>query len=132
MQFVSPGPGKIGALSIMLDAIPASRADVARHLGVTRRTLAHWEATDRCPRAVKVAIFTESGYGRDLVAVTYRNEADLHRALADCLRREVATLQARIARLETLGDFGSANDPIAQQIGPLPFGRLTSPAALAR
>lgn len=111
VQFVAPRPGQIGNLAVLIDAIPASRADISRHLGITPRTLAHWEATESAPRAVMVAAFAESGYGRNMVTVTYRNEADQYRALSDCQRRDIATLQARIARLEALGDYGAANLP---------------------
>lgn len=117
MQFVAPGPGRIGSLDVLIDAIPASRADVARHLGISLRTLKRYAADDSAPRCIKVALFAESDYGRNMVAVTYRNEADMLGGVADCLRRDNATLRARIGRLETIGDFGCANDPAHSPAG---------------
>lgn len=111
MKFIAPGPGQIGSLAILLDAIPASRADIALHLGVSARTLATYAATDLAPRAVKVALFNESAFGRSQIHTAAQNDAAMYYGLADSLRREVATLQARIAYLERVGDFGAANAP---------------------
>lgn len=111
MQFVAPRPGQIGSLSVLIDAIPASRADVAHHLGISTRALNVYAGSDHAPRAIKVALFVESGYGRQQINASAHNDAVMWAGMADCLRREVATLQTRIARLESLGDFGSANAP---------------------
>ena len=111
MQFVAPGPGRIGSLAVLLDAIPASRADIAAHLGVSVRTLHTYAATDLAPRSVKVALFVESGFGRQQINTSAHNDAVMWSGMADCLRRDVATLQARIAYLERVGDFGAANAP---------------------
>lgn len=111
MQFVAPGPGRIGSLDVLIDAIPASRSDVARHLGITPRTLARYAAEGVAPRSVLVALFVESGYGRQQINASAHNDAAMWAGLADCLRRDVATLQARVAYLERVGDFGAANAP---------------------
>lgn len=111
MQFVAPRPGQIGSLSVLIDAIQASRADVARHLGISTRTLNAYAGSDHAPRAIKVALFVESGYGRQQINASAHNDAVMWAGMADCLRREVATLQARVAYLERVGDFGAANAP---------------------
>lgn len=108
-QFVTPA--FVPVLAVLLDRIPASRADVARHLGVTPRTLDAWTASGNAPRAVLVALFMESDYGRQSIDCDLFNRTQMLAGLADCLRRETETLRARIARLERLGDFGSANAP---------------------
>lgn len=112
MQFVAPPPGQIGSLAILADAIPAGLPAVAHHLGITPRTLAGYLASDNAPRAVKVALFVESDYGRNLIHTEAHNSAAMHAGLVDALRRENATLLARIARLEALGYFGAANSPL--------------------
>ena len=98
-------------LAVLLDAIPASRKDVAAHLGVSLRTLTGWIATNSAPRAAVVALFLESDYGRQSIHADLHNRAALMSDLADCLRRERSTLQTRIERLESLADYGSANAP---------------------
>lgn len=111
MQFVAPPVGRIGSLAALVDAIPASRRDVAAHLDITPRTLAAYIEHGRAPRAVLVALFVESRFGRSQINASAHNDAAMYAGLADCLRRDVATLQARIAYLERVGDFGASNAP---------------------
>lgn len=125
MKFVAPPFGQIGALAVLVDAIPASRRDVAAHLGITPRTLSAYIEHGRAPRAVLVALFVESAFGRSQIHTQAHNDAVMYAGLADCLRRDVATLQARIARLEALGDFGAANAPYSSAVAATAAGALT-------
>lgn len=107
-RFITPtGPMP---LAVLLDAIPASHKDIAAHLGISVRTLHSWIATDSAPRAAVVALYLESDYGRQSIHTELHNRAALMSDLADCLRRERSMLRARIERLESLAEHGSANE----------------------
>lgn len=93
------------------DLFTKDPAKIARHLGVTLRTLNRWKATDTAPRAALLALFYESRWGYSLLYTTAFNAESCARGEAESLRRENAALRLRIARLELLGDFGSANAP---------------------
>lgn len=88
-----------------------SAVDLARALGVTPRTVFRWYADD-APRVARLAVFwiTPAGWSAH-TSEAARQLADW-RALADARARECDTLRARIARLESLGDFGTANAPL--------------------
>lgn len=90
---------------------PAPRA-LAKHLGVTENTFYRWQRGERMPRPAQLAIFWETSYGRGTIAAHAANEAALYRCLSDCLKRENAGLCTRIAYLERLGRFDTANAPI--------------------
>lgn len=99
-----------------LDAIVAdigqpSPAMIGRALGVHERTVYHWQARGEAPRPAHLALFWESRWGRSQLAADAENAAMWARGEAEALRREVGTLQARIAYLEAVGSFGSANAP---------------------
>lgn len=100
-------------LSYLLDDLfTRDPKKVAKHLGVTVRTLERWKAADDAPRAVLLALFYESRWGYSLVATTAHNGEMFARQEADSLKRTNAALRVRIARLEALGNFDSANEPI--------------------
>lgn len=116
-MFQAPQPALMPAFSCLLDDMPAPAAQVARHLGVSARTLARWRAAEQAPRAAMLALFFESRWGRSAVNAHAENGARVYAGLAGALERENATLRARIARLERLGGFGSANDPLVSPRG---------------
>ena len=79
---------------------------------MTLETLKRWKAADHAPRAALLALFYESRWGYSLVATTAHNGEIFARQECDSLKRTNAALRVRIARLEALGNFESANDPI--------------------
>lgn len=109
----APRPTQTPHFSALLDSLPASRKDVARYLGVSLRTLQRWEAAAAAPRVVMLALFWESKWGIDWFDCNQINTERLLRGSIDALQRQESALRARIARLEALGDFGSANAPLA-------------------
>lgn len=111
-MFLAPTAANVPPFSFLLDDLPATPAQVARHLGVSLRTLARWRAADQAPRAVMLALFFESRWGASAVNAHAVNDARIAYGLAGSLERENATLRARIARLDRLGGFGSANGPL--------------------
>lgn len=113
-MFSAPPPARMPAFSFLVGDMPGTPAQVARFLGVSHRTLQRWSAAGHAPRAVMLALYWESRWGRSAMDAGLVNDARVYAGLAGALERENATLRARIARLERLGGFGSANDPIAR------------------
>lgn len=100
-------------LSYMLDDIfVRDLKKIAKHLGVTVQTLKKWRANDNAPRAAMLALFYETQWGYSLMYTTAHNGEKCARELADSLQRTNDALRVRIARLEALGNFESANEPI--------------------
>lgn len=106
---------RVPPLSVLLDDLTTQdRAKVAKHLGISTRTLKRWQATDDAPRAALLALFYETRWGYSAMYTAMFNECRDMAGLVDCHRRENAALRLRIERLEALGNFGSANDPVAK------------------
>lgn len=105
-------PRALPALSQLLPALghPSPR-EIARYLDVTERTVFAWKAADRAPKAALLALFWESDYGLSALDAELHNTAMVHKNHAQSLLRELGILQVRIARLEKMGSFGSANAP---------------------
>lgn len=100
-------------LSYLLDDIfEKDSKKVAKFLGVTVRTLERWKATNKAPRAAMLALFYESRWGYSLMYTTAMNGEKYAREESESLRRLNAALRLRIARLEVLGNFESANEPM--------------------
>lgn len=105
-------PRSIPALSQVLpDLGNPSPREIAAYLGVTERTVYGWKATDAPPRAALLALFWESSYGLSAINAELHNAAQVYKSLSDSLNLEAQNLRMRIARLERLGTFDSANAP---------------------
>lgn len=106
-------PGHTPPLCVMLDDLPTADArQIARHLGVTARTLAQWQRDDSAPRVARLALFWETRWGLSVAHCDAVNGERVALGLARALERECAMLRARIRRLEETGDFGAANSPV--------------------
>lgn len=105
-------PRALPAFSQLLPALGhPSAAALAAYLDVSERTVYGWKAQDKAPRAAALALFWESSYGRSALDADLYNAAMVHKGHADSLARHVVNLETRIARLEKIGRFGSANAP---------------------
>lgn len=105
-------PRALPALSQLLpDLGNPSPREIARYLDVTERTVYAWKATDRAPRAAMLALFWESSYGLSALDAELFNTVQVHKGHAESLARRVVNLESRIARLEKIGRFDSANAP---------------------
>jgi hypothetical protein len=108
-------PGHTPPLSYMLDDLTTrDLARIAKHIGLSERTLERYRAADTAPRAVMLALFWETRWGASTIDTELFNAAQVHRSHAQSLERQEIALRARIARLETIGDFGAANGPAWQ------------------
>lgn len=85
--------------------------DIARHLGITRRTLARWQAQGDAPRAVLLVLYWESHYGRAEVSLYLHNEAQHWRQMSRFNEAHIERLRDAIARCEAEGSDGAANAP---------------------
>jgi hypothetical protein len=107
--------------TLLEDLLTSDPAAIARHLDVSTRTFERWKQADQAPRAALLALFYESRWGYSLLETTAYNGHAAERAWRQGLQRENAMLRTRIARLESIGDFGAANAPAMtaqRQTGP--------------
>jgi len=105
-------PKFLPPLPLILDDLPMSHPrHVAKHLGVSERTVWAWKAAEQAPRPAMLALFWETHWGRGLADAVAYNEAQVHRGLSQALQREIEVLRARIKHLEAIGEFGAANAP---------------------
>lgn len=106
-------PTQTPPICTLLDDLPTSDAHaIARHLGISARTLANWQASGNAPRLAHLALFWETRWGLSAAHCDAVNGERVAYGLAHSLERECAMLRARIARLEETGDFGAANAPV--------------------
>jgi hypothetical protein len=105
-------PRHLPALSLMLDDIGNPKpAALAKTLGVAERTVFRWLADDDAPRAVLLALYWLTTWGRGAVDAQATNDARQYAQLADAYRSENERLRAELARVLAAGDFGTANAP---------------------
>jgi hypothetical protein len=106
-------PRQLPPLEFLLrDIGQPAPAVIARALGVTERTVYGWISKGEAPRPAALALFWETSYGRSEIECNAVNGERYARALVSGLERQKATLQARVAYLESVGTFGSANAPL--------------------
>lgn len=63
-MFRAPSHAGLPHFSLMLSDLPATVAQVAKHLDLAPSTLARYRATGQAPRAVMLAMFWETRWGR--------------------------------------------------------------------
>ena len=114
-MFRSPNHAGLPALSVMLADLPASPAQIARHLGIQPSTLASYRRQDAAPRAVQLAIFWETKWGRSAADTEAANWGALHYRQHMVAARELERMAGIIWRLEqelARQDGMAANGPI--------------------
>lgn len=105
-------PDRTPTLSAMLGDIGSpTPAAVAKALGVSVGTVQRWLRADEAPRPALLAVFWLTRWGQSAVHCEAHNAAVMHAGMADALRHEIKRLEAQLARLGRIADFGSANDP---------------------
>jgi hypothetical protein len=96
----------------MLDDIPATRPQIARHLGISNRTLLRYVKENQAPRPVMLSLFWETRWGRSAADCEASNYMAINYRLLKGLERANASLLAQVATLELLcsrGPSGAAN-----------------------
>ena len=113
-------PRALPALSQLLPVLGNPTVpELAAHLGVSERTIYTWKARDTAPRAALLALFWESSYGLSTLDAELYNTAMVFKKLSESLNNEVLNLRLRIARLERIGTFDSANTPYFAPMGAM-------------
>lgn len=114
MTFRAPSRAGLPSFSTMLQDLPATPAQVARHLDLSPRTLQRYLAEDQAPRVVMLAMFWETRWGRSAADVEAANWAALHFRRAEIAERQNVALRRQITALETAlaESHGAANSPI--------------------
>jgi len=113
-MFRAPTPAGLPPFSYMLDDIPASHRQIARHLGITERTLTRYRTHDSAPQAIRLALFWETKWGRSAADTEAVNFASVHYQQARGLERANAQLLAHLHELEAeraTGPGQAANTP---------------------
>jgi len=113
--WLSKAPAQLPPFELMCEEVAASPAAIARHLGVSERTLATYIKRG-APRAVQLSMFYETQWGRGYVACDAENRARLMTAYVSSLRAELARLSELVSKLSRIGDFGAANDPAHEAV----------------
>ena len=87
-------------------------AQLAKHLGVSERSIFTWKAQNLAPRSVQIALFWETCWGHSTLNCDLDNTVSRFKQLANALQNDNNTLRKRIEYLERVSDFGSANQPL--------------------
>ncbi|HMN77300.1 MAG TPA: hypothetical protein PKC97_14635 [Burkholderiaceae bacterium] len=96
---------------LMDDLCQPPPARVARVLELGQRTIQRYNRTGKAPRAVLLALFWLTRWGRSAVHTQAHNDAVLLAGYVESLRRELDELRSQVEHLRRIGDFGSANEP---------------------
>lgn len=99
-MFRSPSHAGLPPVSIMLDDLPATPAHVAAHLGIKPSTLATYRRTGNAPRAVALALFWETRWGRSAADTEAANWGALHYRGYKMAARELERMAGVILQLE--------------------------------
>lgn len=107
-------PTQIPPLWLMLEEIPFSYSQIASYLGISARTLERYRNTGNAPRAVQMALFWETKWGRSLANADAMNEAMYMRGLAQSLTDQLAESRKQVVLLEQAlaSNSYAANGPI--------------------
>lgn len=114
-MFRAPSMAGLPGLDQLLADLPATPDQIARHLGISLRTLRGYVQNNSAPRPVLLALFWESRWGRSAAdteaanygAIYYREAMGLKRQNA-ALRRQIGVLEGELAKAGS----GAANAPL--------------------
>lgn len=117
-MFRSPSQAGLPSLNFMLADLPANSKQVARHLGITLQTLKKYMKADGAPRAVLLAIFWETRWGRSAADTEAANWGAMYYRQAKGFEREAETLKKSFANLEQelRAGFGREIDTLKRHI----------------
>lgn len=95
MPYIAPSFARLPPLDYLL-ADQEPRKQIARHLGVSLRTLQRYQASGNAPRAVYLALWFDSRWGMAALHEQAYNEARHARAWVASLKRECERLRGVI------------------------------------
>jgi hypothetical protein len=111
MPFLAPSFARLPPLAFLVADQVESRNHIARHLGVSLRTLQRYQASGNAPRAVYLALWFESRWGMAALHTQAYNEAQHARAWVASLERECERLRDVIRVYENTQAQPAANAP---------------------
>jgi hypothetical protein len=112
MPFLAPTFARLPPLDFLLADQMEPRQRIARHLGVSLRTLQRYAASGNAPRAVYLALWFESRWGMAALHAQVFNETQHARAWVASLERECEHLRRVIRAYEDAELQPSANAPV--------------------
>ncbi|CAN7721848.1 hypothetical protein LJR290_006109 [Variovorax sp. LjRoot290] len=112
MPFLAPTFARLPPLAFLLADQMESRKKIARHLGVSLRTLQRYQASGNAPRAIYLALWFESRWGMAALHAQAFNEAQHARAWVGSLERECERLRGVIRALENAQGQAAANSAV--------------------
>ncbi|MDM0059009.1 hypothetical protein [Variovorax fucosicus] len=109
MPFLAPSPARLPPLSFLLNDQTESRRKVARHLGVSLRTLQRYKARGSAPRSVYLTLWFRSRWGQSALHEQVFNEAVHAQSWVADMERECERLHGVIRLLEQAHEQPAAN-----------------------
>lgn len=113
-MFRAPSQAGLPHVSTLLADLPATPKQIARHLDLTETTIQRYQRDGQAPRAVMLALFWESRWGRSAADCEAANWGAVYYRKAMGLERENAALRRQLEAMERLlsdGNHGAANGP---------------------
>ncbi|MDM0116756.1 hypothetical protein QTI66_31980 [Variovorax sp. J22R133] len=116
MGLLCPSGARLPPLAFLLADQVEPRKNIARHLGVSLRTLQRYIAVGHAPRAVQFALWFESRWGMSALHEQAFNEARQARAWVSSLERECEWLRGVIRAYENAEAQPAANGAVFTSI----------------
>ncbi len=95
-------PRNLPSLADMLDDIKTDRRTIAKHLGITSRTLARYEEKQHAPRPIMLALFWETQWGRETADAEAQTWSQINALRAELADEENAILRTQLLSAERL------------------------------
>jgi len=116
---IDQAPRSVPIWPVLMNELCSPRPTrVARVLGISTRTVRRYNRTGQAPRAICMALFWLTSWGRSQVHTQAHNDALLAVAYVRSLCARIEELEATIQHLERIGHFGAANEPTHLPPGP--------------
>lgn len=107
---------------ILADLGNPTACDLARLFAVHRNTASRWVREDNAPRAVRLALFWLTTWGRSELDCDREAMLSMLSNLAATQRTELENRRREIATLLRTADFGTANAPLFELVSERPRG----------
>lgn len=105
------GPSTLPAWQLLVMDLGNPRPEaLAKFLGLGTRTVYRYHRTGQAPRAVCLALFWMTRWGRGQVHTQAVNDAAVIAGYASSLEAELKTTRAQLAQVLALNGTGAAND----------------------
>lgn len=114
-MFRAPNGAGLPSVATMLDDIQATDQDICRLLGVKPSTLKTYRRTGNAPKAVLLALFWETRWGRSAADTEAHNFGMVHMRNTKALESHIGRMAGVIWQLEKELDgvgTGAANSPV--------------------